>query len=217
MNGDVVIRAFEARDRNAVRHICCETADCGKPMESFFHDRGFVTDLVTRYYTDFDSGSTWVAERNGQVVGYLTGCLDTRRQRRVTGWRIAPAALLAAIGRGVLAQRETWRMLVAMVKTLMRGGSRTAVPLDRFTAHVHINLLPAARGHHAGRRLMERFFEHAKQAGTPGVHAAVRADNESGCRFFERMGFVELSRAPMVLPVGDTEITTATVVYGKEL
>jgi len=186
-------------------------------MESFFRDRDLVADLVTRYYTDFDSGSTWVAQRESEIVGYLTGCLNTRRQLRVTGWRIVPRALLAAIGRGILAQRETWRMLGAMLKTLKRGGPRKPVPLDRFPAHVHINLLPAARGHHAGRQLMEKFFAQAKQASAPGIHASVRADNESGCEFFQRMGFVELIRSPMILPVGDTEIETATIVYGKEL
>ena len=209
----MIIRTYKPRDREAVRHICCETADAGQPVESFFRDREFIADLVTRYYTDFDSGHSWVAELDGQVVGYLTGCLDTQRQRRVTGWRIAPRALLAAVGRGVLTHRETWRMISALTKTLLRYGIPPAVPLDRFPAHVHVNLLPAARGHHAGRQLLEEFFRQTRG----GVHASVRADNESGCRFFERMGFAELHRAPMVLPVGGKQIQTAAVIYVREV
>ena len=97
----IAIRPYEPRDRAAVREICCDTADGGEPSERFFPDREVLADLVTRYYTDFAPQTSWVAEQDGQVMGYLTGCLDTRRSLRTTLWRIVPAAFLKAIGRGL--------------------------------------------------------------------------------------------------------------------
>lgn len=217
MNPGPVIRAYEPRDRPALRHICCETADAGQPVESFFRDREFIADLVTRYYTDFEPGHAWVADLDGNVVGYLTGCFDTGRQRRVTGWRILPAALAGAVLRGTLVDRETWRMLGALARTFLDNGLPPATPLPRFPAHVHVNLLPAARGRDIGRQLMEQFLRQARAAGIGGVHASVRADNEAACRFFERMKFTELHRVPMVLPVGENQIQTAATVYARTL
>ena len=213
MNSTLTIRDYRPQDRVAVRHICCETADAGKPVESFFRDRGFIADLVTRYYTDFTPELTQVVEKEGNVVGYLTGCFDTRRQARVTAWRILPGALVLAICRGVLWQRETWRMLAAA----LRNGFPSGPPVAEYPAHLHINLLTEARGNGIGARLVEEFFARVRKAGIFGVHVSVRGDNESGCRFFEGLGFVELARRPMVVPVRGQRVETAAVVYGKKL
>ena len=212
----MTIRPYRATDRDAVRHICCETADAGGPQESFFRDREFIADLVTRYYTDFAPELTWVVEDEGMVAGYLTGALDTDRQRRVTAWRILPEAVLRAVGRGVLFQRETWRMLRALIRSLFLGGDR-AVAADLYPAHLHINLLPAARGQGMGQQLVEVFFAAARQAGVTGVQVSVRADNAGGCDFFCRLGFIEVGRRAMVLPIGGRWITTAALTYAKKL
>lgn len=93
MREDVVIRPYRASDRAAIRQICNETADRGEPIEGLFGDRELVADLVTKYYTDAESQTSWMAEMEGQVVGYLTGALDTRVYHRALRWRIVPAAL----------------------------------------------------------------------------------------------------------------------------
>ena len=64
---------------------------------------------------------------------------------------------------------------------------------------------------------MERFFEWVRAAHLAGAHATVRGDNAGGCRFFERMGFVAVSRLPLVLAGRSPNQITETVVYGKKL
>jgi hypothetical protein len=54
MTSQVVIRPSEQRDREAVREICCDTADGGERVESFFPDREVFADLLTLYYTDYE-------------------------------------------------------------------------------------------------------------------------------------------------------------------
>jgi ribosomal protein S18 acetylase RimI-like enzyme len=213
----VVIRPYQLGDREAVRKICCDTADAGEPVENFFHDRELIADLVTRYYTDYEPQSSWVAEADGRVVGYLNGCLDSRRYRRALAGRIVPMALLRAIGRGALARRQTWRWLGAVARTLLRGGLERGKSLQLYPAHVHVNVLTDFRGDRVGQRLMERFFQQVKAAGLSGIHASVRGDNSGGCRFFERMGFVELVRRPTVLPKNDRWLNTHTVIYGRKM
>lgn len=102
MPTSLIIRPYAAGDREAVRRICCDTADAGHPVESFFSDRELIADLLMNYYTDYEPESVWVAEQAagpvitggpaiadepaiaGEMVGSLTGCCDTCRPGTLT-------------------------------------------------------------------------------------------------------------------------------------
>jgi ribosomal protein S18 acetylase RimI-like enzyme len=213
----VLIRPYQPADRQAVRTICCDTADGGEPVENFFHDREFIADLVTWYYTDFEPQFSWVAEHEGQVIGYLNGCLDSRRFTRVEAWRIAPAAIGRAVLRGALFRRETWRWFRAMGRTWRSGSARRDDALRLYPAHLHVNVRSGFRGERVGERLVGKFFDQVKAARLPGIHASVRGDNAPGCRFFERMGFTEVARYRMILPKNDSWLNTHMVIYGKTM
>jgi ribosomal protein S18 acetylase RimI-like enzyme len=211
------VRSYEARDRAAVREICCDTADRGEPVENFFSDRELIADVVTRYYTDVDSRATWVAEQDGQVVGYLTGCLDNDRHRRVTMGRILPVAVVRAIARGTLWEGQTARILAAGFRVWRSGQLCRPKQPDDFGGHVHVNVRRQYRGRDVGRQLMERFFEQARRAGVAGIVANVREDNTGGRKFFERMGFTPLGRYPILSMTGVSHAVGYAVVYGKKL
>ena len=214
---DILVRRYHARDRAAVRAVACDTADRGSPMEHFFHDRELFADLATRYYTDDEPETLWVAEADSRLVGYLTGCRDSRRYWRMLSFRIIPQAVVAGLCRGLLGQPATWRMGMANVRTLGAGGlARIRLP-DGYPAHLHLNLREGWRGRAVGPRLLEAFLAQLTDAGVPGVHAAVRADNGAACRFFERMGFHALSRHPVILPRGPSYERHETILYGKRL
>jgi ribosomal protein S18 acetylase RimI-like enzyme len=238
MDTTVKIRPFEPRDRSSVREICCDTADSGNPVERFFPDREVFADLLTSYYTDIEPEATWVAVgrvpprgedvpggaasgdaaytgTEDKVVGYLTGCLDTRRFLRAMAWRIAPRAFLKGLERGAVWHPLTLRLLSANLGNWLRGGFRRAVPLRDYPAHLHINLRRGFRGQQVGQQLMERFFEQARQARLSGIHAGVSADNAAGRRFFEGFGFVEIGRESRFRFPDAPDQVTFTIIYGK--
>jgi GNAT superfamily N-acetyltransferase len=217
VNDSPQIRSYEPRDRKAVREICCDTADADKPVERIFPDREAFADLLTSYYTDLVSSTTWVAERDGEVLGYLTGCLDTRRYLRAMAFRIAPIAFAKALVRGTLWHATTIRLLSANLGDWLRGGFRRGAPLREYPAHVHINLQRSARGAGVGERLMEKFLRQAQDAGIPGVYANVSETNEGGRRFFEKLGFVPLVRESRLRLPEAPDKQTFTIVYGKRL
>jgi ribosomal protein S18 acetylase RimI-like enzyme len=216
MNNDVTIRPYESRDRAAVRQICCDTADGGEPVERFFPDREVFADLITRYYTDHEPQSTWVAERDGKVVGYLTGCLDTRRFLRLMAWWYGPLIFLKAIGRGTLWHPQIVKLLSANLGGWLRGGFRRGVSLHEYPAHLHINLQKDARGQRVGPRLIRSFVEQVTAAGIHGIHAGVSADNQQGCRFFEAAGFTPLARE-VRFRSPDTQRVLSTEIYGRKV
>ncbi len=208
------IRNYQPADRSAVREIACDTADAGEPVERFFHDRRTISDVLTLYYTDYEPGSLWVAECDGRVVGYLTGCLDTRRQERVTRKRILPKAISGAIARGVLWHAEAWRLLASFAGTVILGGFPHPIDLVRYPAHLHINVRKGFRGGRLGPQLVEAFKQQVEHAGVRGIHVVTRGDNAGGRRFFEKMGFKLLCEKPLLLPAGAWFKRTSTAVYG---
>lgn len=208
-----VVRRYEPRDREAVRQICCETADNGHPMDEWFPDREIFADLLMRYYTDSEPGSLWVAVSGVEVVGYLAACCDTRRFWWVMGLWILPVTVLKALTRGTLWRPKVRALLWANRSALWRCAK---IPLADYPAHLHINLRPEFRGYGIGRALLEQWLRCARQAGIRGVHAGVNADNVNGRRFFEAMGFRLLSRR-FSFRLPEKNRTVETCVYGLSL
>ncbi len=217
MAQDAFIRLFKPSDRQAVWDIACDTADRGKPIENFFPYRAAVAGMLMRYYTDYEPECLWVAEYEKQVVGYLSGCLDTKRYSHLMSWKIMPPAVMHAVSRGLLWRKETMRIFKAGFKSLIRGGLRVDMPLADYPAHLHINLREGFRGRHLGRLLMERFLEQARQAKVKGVHAPVLEDNVAASRFFTRSGFNVLRRYPVFLPNDNSCCLHHTLIYGIKL
>ena len=208
-----VLRPYAAADRAAVRELCCATAYGEAGLGSFFPDRELFADLMTRYYLEWEPASAWVAEAGGRVVGYLLGCRDTRRQRRVQVARVVPAALAGFVRRGGLARMATWR-LVGVNLRLPRRGERFAEEL--YPAHLHLGLDAEHRGMDLGHRLVEAFLGQLREAGEPGVHAVVLAENAGGRHFFEQLEFRPLARGRALRRPGQ-ERAPRKIVYGRRI
>ncbi len=215
--GQVVIRPYTPADRAAVRKICCDTADCGEPVEHFFQDREVFADLVCRYYTDFEPEASWVAECDGQVAGYLNGCLDPRRFQRTMALRVLPGLLAKIFTRGLLTQTWARRFMALNLPLWLHRKPSAEIEIRRYPAHFHINLEPTFRAHHVGHALIDAFLPRLQLARIPGVHVSVREDNNRARKFFEHFGFNVFARVPfMRLPARPEEVLYS-ILYGKSL
>jgi ribosomal protein S18 acetylase RimI-like enzyme len=217
MTNDVLIRSFKSEDRQVIRQIACDTADMGEPVENFFGDREVVGDLLTRYYTDYEPKSLWVAEYEGKVIGYLTGCLNTRHYFRVMVWSLLPRIVIKSILRGVFLRQDTLRLFKSAIRTGWLGGFRRLIPVDKYPAHLHINVQKDFRNQNVGKCLVERFIEQVKRARLPGIHLAVHEDNVRARKFFEHIGFIELTQYPTVYTRKVPHNIVYAIAYGKEI
>jgi hypothetical protein len=147
------VRPYAAADRPAVRRIACATAACGDAACVPLPDGELLADLLTSYYTDREPQSAWVAEAAGDVVGYLTGCLDTRRFARDMAWRVVPRLALRGIARGALARPDLLRLVVRNLAVWVRMARARAAVAAGFPAHLHVNLAAGHRGRHTATRL----------------------------------------------------------------
>lgn len=175
------IRPYEARDREAVRDICRRTAYRNRGSRAVFEDDELFADYWTGYYTDYEPESTWVLELDGRVIGYLSGCVDTTRQRRVMARTIVPGVVGKALWRlatGKYKQRSTRRMLWWMLSRGFREEPK--FPFGRYPAHFHINLLRQGYGRGNFHRMVSLFLDRLEALGVERIHAQAEEPAEGG-------------------------------------
>ena len=68
-------------------------------------------------------------------------------------------------------------------------------PYEAYPSHLHIDLLPRAKGRGYGRRMLEQVMEKLRQRASPGAHLCMSAFNLPAFGFYEHLGFKELTRA----------------------
>jgi alpha-1,6-mannosyltransferase len=187
-----IIRKYQARDRAAIRQICCETGFLGQPIDPVFEDREVFADFLTSYYTDEEPESLFVIEIDGSVSGYLSGCRRPWRRQ----WQLAtlmPAAFLRVARRYLLRHYKpaTRRYLEWLVS---RGHWETP-PRPPGTPHFHVNLLPHARGLAGTKALVDAFLAYLQAQGDRAVYGQMVVYEERRTdSLFSRFGFNVLTR-----------------------
>ena len=194
--GAITVRPFEGPDRAVIRAMSHRVGYMGEPATWYWRHFESFAEIWTAYYTDQEPESLFVAVRDGQIVGFLTGCVDSRVTRNP-----AQAVTRAAIRYALFIRPGTagflWR---GVLDTLSQRGLPSGELEDpRWPSHLHINLLPEARGCGAGASLMEAWFKRLAEVGSPGCHLGTLLENQRAIAFFKRMDFACLGE-PQLAP-----------------
>ncbi len=217
MSTPVISRALKPQDIPLLRQLCCDVANRGKPVESIFPDRVLVADLLTNYYTRYEPSATFVAEAEGQVVGYINGCLDNRRYGLAMFWIIVPGVLLKAFKRGTFFNPIFWQHIAAMLRNWRRLFSWRRTSFNSHQGHMHIGIAETHRHQHIGERLVNALCDYARTKGAHEISASVHDANTAACRFFEKLGFTVRERHDMVVSHGHKIEQYQGLLYVKDL
>ncbi|MFC8526072.1 GNAT family N-acetyltransferase [Nocardia sp. NPDC057227] len=187
------IRAVLPGDRAELLALSSR-AGAGSPTESVWgHAESEAAVYLTPYF-ELEPESLFVAVSGGELVGYLAGCVDTaafpseeERMRRAIGdhrlfVKRGPLAFFARAG----------------IDAMRPGPAAGELDDPRYPAHLHINLVPEARGTGAADALMARWFARLEQAGAPGCFLQTLVENTRAGKFFERSGFTDHGPTPLV-------------------
>ncbi len=150
-------------DAPKVRALCAETGFLGEPIDSLFEDRKWFADLNTRYYLKYEPDSCFVAEADGELIGYVLGCRKPTQYALVFYFLIAIPLFLKALLKCLTRQyssrsrRFLWRLIAR--------GSRERPKRPRGCGHLHINIKDGYRHYGIGRSLFEALFHHFLKRG----------------------------------------------------
>jgi len=213
---ELMIRLYQPTDRADLFQIGGDTAFFGQPIEFYMEDRRIFLDSFYVYYTDYEPEHTWVACAGQQVVGFLTGCTDTHRQQRTLLHKLIPGVIWRLLRGYYHLGPKMGDYFRGIMAAGLRGEFFTA-DLQRYPAHLHINLADGWRGYGLGKRLMQAYLAQLKALGVRGVHLGTTSMNEIACRLYERSGFHLLGARPTRMWAGLIDHPVENRTYGIEL
>ena len=190
MASEVKIRKFQAKDRAAVRRIVHDTALMGEPAGLFFQGREVISDAISLYFTDYEPGSCFVAEINGQIAGYLIGAKNKIAAEVIFNRKIALPLFLKALKSGIFLELKNLIFIFSCLKDLLVNGIKTPDFNQTYPATLHLNVKDGFRGQDIGAKLIRTYLDYLKIKGIPGVHLATMS--ERAANFFLAQGFRQL-------------------------
>jgi len=182
------IRAYRPGEEQVLYDICLRTGDSGADAAALYRDPDLLGAVYVGPYLRLAPEHALVGVDEDGVAGYVLGVPDT-------------ASFEAACA------REWWPALRArypvdtypedtpdgrMVRLIHDPPVTSPDVLERYPAHLHIDLLPRLQGQGDGRRLLTALLDGLAAAGAPGVHLGVGAANERAIGFYRRMGFTDV-------------------------
>jgi ribosomal protein S18 acetylase RimI-like enzyme len=197
----VIIRKYRASDRAAVRSICYDTGLMGDPIDPYFGCLELFADYWMNYYTDYEPESAFIAEADGEVVGYLVGCKSTAIQQEAQNKRILPRIRRKLFSFGYKVDGRFFGFMYRYLRSMWRH-EVVEEPVADYPAHLHMNLKNGFRSQGIGSLLMRIFLEYLKSNGIGGIHLGTTSYNKLAVPFYRKWGFREVSQHPLTMYEG---------------
>lgn len=183
---DIKIRHYQIRDKKALREISLETMFLGKYRNFLFNDE-ILADYLTKYFTDYEPTSCFVATKKNQIIGYVMGSQEIKRMHKIVKFKIAPHLAGKVLLAGHLWQKDNLIFIKQIISSYLKGEFRAPDFSSEYPATLHINIATQYRRQHLGSVMIEYFLSFLKKKGVKGVHFGVLS--EEAKRFFLKLNF----------------------------
>jgi hypothetical protein len=186
-----IVRPYQAKDREAVRDLCCQTGFLGKPIDPVFEDRELFADFLTDYYLTCEPDSAFVITIDDTIRGYLLGCRFPRRHQ-LFSLRQSISLAAKALIRFARYNAESRRY----IRWVALNAWREVPGAPRNLGHFHMNFLPEIRRLIVFRAVLGQYLRFLSDHGVKQIGAQmVTFDDRRGLGLFERYGFRVLNRS----------------------
>jgi len=195
------IRPYQRSDQAAVYDICVRTGHAGADARPVYRDPVIFPEIFAGPYLALDPGLCFVlADDTDTPVGYVLGTADTATfvHRFEQLWLPTVADRYPAPAGEPSTRDELMALLLHTPRRMLRP------ELERYPAHLHIDLLPGYQRAGHGRALIETLVAALRARGVRGLHLGMSPENQAALRFYPRVGFhlIEVSGDDPVLYLG---------------
>jgi ribosomal protein S18 acetylase RimI-like enzyme len=192
------VRRATIHDLAGAYRVCLLAGDAGRDATSLVRDPDLLGQIYVGPYVVGEPGLALVVADDLGVAGYCLAAADTR------SWE-------------AWARAEWWPVLRAhhplpaaddtsLDATLIRHFHDPAIAedqvVDRYPAHLHIDLVERVRGAGFGRVLVAKQLDQLRGRGAAGVHLEVAAGNRNAIDFYRHLEFVVLHERDDALVMG---------------
>ncbi|MBE1293848.1 MAG: GNAT family N-acetyltransferase [Rhodobacteraceae bacterium] len=186
-----VIRPATGADQERLYQVVVETGQAGDDATSLYKDPKMLGHIYTAPYVVLAPELVFVAEVNGQVAGYVCGVANSRAFEAELEEKWWPALRERHLAPDV-SRKASWTADELRAEWIHNPAPTPDYVVDPFPAHMHMNLMPNARGCGLGRRLFDTWLEAAQAFGVGPVHIGADPKNAGGMAFWRAMGFERL-------------------------
>jgi ribosomal protein S18 acetylase RimI-like enzyme len=182
------IRKYQPGEERVLYDICLLTGDSGVDATTLYQDPRLLGEVYVGPYLRFAAALALVGVDDAGVAGYVLGVPDTVAFERWCEREWWPE-LRERYPLGTFPDSSPDDRIVRLIHT-----PPTASPdvVERYPAHLHIDLLPRLQGKGDGRRLLTALLDGLAAMGAPGIHLGVSLANENAIGFYRRMGFTDV-------------------------
>lgn len=185
-----MIRKYQPGEERTLYDICLLTGDSGVDATALYRDPVLLGEVYVGPYLRLAPEHALVGVDSSGVAGYVLGVPDTvafEAECERSWW----PSLRARYPLSSFPQDTPDDRIVRMIHNPPETSPDV---VERYPAHLHIDLLPRLQGRGYGRRLLESLFDGLLGFGVSAIHLGVGLDNQRAIGFYERMGFTVVHR-----------------------
>jgi len=185
----IEVRPYDVADRDELVSVVFEAAGQGAPSSEVWGHHASLAEVYLTPYLDLEPDSVFVVTVDGRPAGYLAGCVDESSfpsEEERTSAAIKKYRLFRMPGPRRFFLGAALDTALLKLRRVPTAGEFTD---PRWPSHLHIDLMPEARGAGAAAGLMELWFARLREVGSPGCYLQTSAENTRAVAFFERVGF----------------------------
>jgi ribosomal protein S18 acetylase RimI-like enzyme len=194
----MIIRHAHLSDLPYVYEICHRTGFEGGDASQQVSDRLIIGQYFAAPYVVRDPAWCWIAADEHGPAGYLVATPDSRAfgAWMDSDWLPAVQGIYATEAEPSCSDFELW--LRAVIH------KQVEVPdfVDKYPAHLHIDILPRAQGQGLGSKLVAEFIAQLRAKGVPGFHLGVGIKNTKAQAFYSKQGLEVIRSLPGVIYMG---------------
>jgi ribosomal protein S18 acetylase RimI-like enzyme len=190
--GVVNLRPFAEPDLDALYEISLLTGNLGGDATALHREPRLIEEIYSAPYARLEPSWAFVAEDEHGVGGYIVGAPDTRafEARLEAEWWPS----LRRDHADPSGASESWTPDEVRAWLIHHPRPAPADIVERYPAHLHMNLHPRLQGRRVGGRLLDLWLSAAVVAGLAGIHLGASPGNQRAVDYWGRSGFVRLVR-----------------------